>query len=323
MVSIAVLSFNFRGLEFRSNDSLPISEEYAASRDRSTHFLSVSVSPNGKTFAIGTQIQGRRILELRNINYTLITSVEGSPDAYYDIEWSPDGKYILTGWNLTELIIFDVSGDLNLQKNRTIAPNAYIEDYAWSEDAAYIGVVGGLSGGFLQVWNISTLNNIELQWTRQFDRSILAVSWGKDNLLATGGADGIVSIFGLDSTLKEEIVEGNSVNDVDWRSRKLAVTDIYGNVKVYDSSFSLADVIVNMNLGASSVKISPDGDKLAISAREFTEDTWYLFIYQLTTQSGNKLLDRLFYNDRVNDLHWINNEELMYLTDYKITIQQL
>ena len=243
---------------------------------------SVNWSPDGKFIAVGTlpkeqdELGDLYILGFEGSSLALIAqlgnSVAGRGVAA--VSWSPDGKYIATGWNDNKIKTYCFDG--------TTISSAYTN--LWS---------AGASGTPLHFISEKEITSSE---------PISSVSWSPGGrYIAAGSSNGYVQIFSFDGGFIGAPDDGLSLNStstviVDWSpiGKFVAVgTDDFVQVLDFDENETLGTVTDPFDSGFTTiyptvpVVWSPDGKFITCA---FSEDTGsfvpYVFILSFDVTSA-------------------------------------
>jgi len=198
--------------------------------------------------------------------WSRVADALGEPGSVESAEFSPDGKYIVSGTKFDNSVILWRTSD-GAELWRQYAAEE-VERVAWSADNQY--VAAGSEDYLVTVYEAATGEiTHKLQHSRGIDGLIwsnsgsLLVSGEEKTILEDGSTEGYVRVFDMPSG--EEIATmdfGNTVNELFFtEDDRYLVAVGHGNVKVYDTSdWSLAQTLnPGYFVTFTSGNFSPDG----------------------------------------------------------------
>jgi WD40 repeat protein len=232
----------------------------------------------------------------------------------FDIDWSPDGKFLALGVSVSpQLRVIEHNDTTFSAEIAAFAHGENVNDVSWSSDSRYLAMGGVTSGGFtthIFDFSFSSTASAVLTPLASYDHgaTVSAVSFSPDiRFLAQGGASsGGVTLRALSfngSTLtaspSTNIATGATVNAVDWASdgRYLVSGQTTGGgAEVRTFSFEGTTLVPDQTFthGATvnSVHWSPDGRSIAfvgaVSTTELKEVSALQFAERCTIR-GNKI----------------------------------
>jgi WD40 repeat protein len=191
----------------------------------------------------------------------------------WQVQWSPDGRYLATGEQdgLTE--IWDAATLQPLRKLQ--GSGSFVDNLIWSPDSRRIAV--GDDKGTLRVWDSESGN---LLFTQPIHTDNLKVTaWSPDGkLIATGGWDKKIRV--VDATtglIRSEFNDTSYLDSLAWSadSRLLATGGLSNRVKLFDVTLGkeLFEMSGHKN-SVRSVAFSPDARLLASVAADESLRIW-------------------------------------------------
>ncbi len=236
--------------------------------------LAVAWSPDGTTIATGSIAStSENTVQIWNPDGTLLhtLSTQFSGGKFYNLQWSPDGKYLVGG--ATDYKIWSAGGT-ELGHTDACAGCTPAWGMAWSPDGTK-WVIGDESAN-LQFLDLHAKPLNQVRGTA----GINALSWSPDGKLIAGG----VGLWSPDGTHVNDFnsTTGTGVNSLAWSpdSRTLAVASDKKTVALLDTLGHPRAILEGHAARVLKVAWSPDGKLLASGSEDNTARLWHVEINQ-------------------------------------------
>jgi len=204
----------------------------------------------------------------------MVKDLKGHSSRLYAINFSPDGKHVVTASGDRTARIWGVPGG-NLQTTLQ-GHSAHVFAAAFSPNSNRVVTASG--DGTARIWRVT--NGTQLQELRGHSKEVLSASFSPDgNLVATGGDDGAVKIWQAASgkEVRTFSVAGGGVYSVDFSpdGRTLAVGSTNGSVGLYRvSDGTSVQKLQGHSRAVSTVNYSKSGNRLVTASVDNTVCVW-------------------------------------------------
>ena len=247
---------------------------------------SVSYSPI--TSSIIASAGGNNTIKLWNLEDSEVTILGNHTDSVNSIDFSPDGKRLVSGSDDYRIKVWDIEDKRHLVtlKHITDRQQSQIKKVAFSPDGQQI-----ISAGFhLKIWDIHTLREIS---TIRHDSWIYTLTFSTDGeLLAYGDTSGKIVVRNIKT--HKEIARYQAIKDHITTVRfspdnsTLASGGLKGGIKLWNVNNWKLIGNLPTNGTVTDINFSPDGSILANSDFEAV-NLWQLENGQkITTLTGHK-----------------------------------
>lgn len=260
---------------------------------------SIAVSPNQTVLATASGIYyGYGSIDLWDAatGTHLLTMDEGDELRYYDVAWSPDGKWLAAGGS--GIKVWEAHGAHSEKLHQEFGTNDTAIGVAWSGDSSTLAAVGW---GYVAAWDIETGSQVVL-FEIPLDQVANVAAWSPDGrYLAVGLGVGVYSEPGqivLWDTVLQELIQFQGtqpqpVTGLAWSpdGTILAASGGHSPIEVgshgfssgsYEGSLILWDVqareplrvLYGHTAEVQAVAFSPDGSLLASGSADWTVLIW-------------------------------------------------
>jgi WD40 repeat protein len=230
-------------------------------------------------------------------NLRLRVVVRGHTDAIRAVDWSPDGKFLVTGsHDGTARIWASESGaEVLVLRGHT----DWIRDATWSPDGSRIATAS--NDHTVRIWD--ALRDTVIGVLHGHEDVIHALAWSQDaNRLATGSHDGTARIWDTAHGSALTILRGHTdyVRGVAWSpdGQRIATASSDGTARLWDTrdGTELA-VLRNHEDWVDDVAWSPDGQRIATASSDGTARLW-------DTRDGSELAVLRGHSEWVQSVGW-------------------
>ncbi len=155
-------------------------------------------SPDGRRLAIHGQTANIAIWDVESRSELL--SFKAQPDFYWDMEWSPDNRYLAAAGGDNYLYVFDPISGRRLVRELNPDADGRVYNVDWSPDSRTIAFAGASGSRFAMVYFYDMANKILLKDSLKSDNStIYTVSYNepKGDLIVAAGINTPVEIWRL------------------------------------------------------------------------------------------------------------------------------
>jgi WD40 repeat protein len=280
VVVLSVIAFYYlqssSQISFMANDN-----------DYKSRVTSIAWSPNGMLVASTTQVGSVRIWNVAKRATTLMypgdqnqNMYNAVTDAYNNLSWSPDGRFIAFGNNDDKIRVANVSNPQSQLLYVDAGSSQVVNTVVWSPDGKYIAFGGESANVYIR-----NLNNKPAFVTYTNTAPITALAWSRNGkFIASGGRDGKVHVWSV-ATGKDVFSTPNysgKVTSLAWSPTALSLiasASSDSRVDVWDISKSYIEnpVVPYEEKHAGSidgVAWSPDGKEIVSGDEEGTLRIW-------------------------------------------------
>jgi WD40 repeat protein len=277
---------------------------------------SVSFSPDGKTFASGSEDNTIKVWNLATGKE--ITTLTGHSSSVKSVSFSPDGKTLASGsedntikvWNLaTGKAITTLTGHDSLVRSVSFSPDGktlasgsgdktikvwnlatgkpitsltghsdWVNSVSFSPDGKTLA--SGSGDNTIKVWNLAT--GKEITTLTGHDSLVRSVSFSPDGkTLASGSGDNTIKVWNLTTGKEITTLTGHSswVNSVSFSPDGKTLASASGDktIKVWNlATGKEITTLTGHSSWVNSVSFSPDGKTLASGSADDTIKVWNL-----------------------------------------------
>jgi dipeptidyl aminopeptidase/acylaminoacyl peptidase len=201
----------------------------------------------------------------------------GHSDLVRCVDWSPDGKFLVTGGNDNTVKTWDGSTGQEIATLR--GHTDQVNDVKWCPDGRQLATVGN---GTVKVWNVpEPIQQPTAEFALGSGMMIRCLAWNEDGTaLAAGGTAGVKILDASSGEVVSDIGPERAANwsqfspTFDWRpaSHTIAVQRSKAVVLFDDRTLQETHVLVPLEGAIRSVALSPDGLRVATSS--WDEKRW-------------------------------------------------
>ncbi len=236
-------------------------------------------------------------------------SLTGHRDLVRCVDWSPDGKFLVTGGKDNTVKTWDGSTGQEVATLR--GHTDQVNDVKWCPNSKQLATVGN---GTVKVWNVpDSLRQPTAAFALGSGMAIRCLAWNEDAAaLAAGGTAGVKILDASSGVVVSDIGPERAANwsqfspTFDWSpaSHTIAVQRSKAVVLFDDRTLQETHVLVPLEGAIRSVALSPDGLRVATSSWDETalEDEAILQIYSVAT--GEEQLVTGLHADLFGSLRW-------------------
>lgn len=221
----------------------------------------VSLSPDGKTLAVGTSNQNIELWDFQTNQ--ILQTFRGHKGRVYDVFFSPNGTKLVSGSDNREAIIWDVKAGRILANLEGHQGRVYTTIF--SPDGKM--VASSSSDSTIRIWDVETGKQRQLLSEKSW---VYDVSFSTDSkLLVSGSKDGAIRIWDVETgkVLKTIVEKGSAVRSIVYSyDNKLIASAMEDNtVRLWNVSTGQQDVLTGHTNEVHIVAFSK-GDRLLASA---------------------------------------------------------
>ena len=236
-------------------------------------------------------------------------TLKGHSDRVRAVDWSPEGKFLVTGGNDNTVKIWDGSTGREIATLR--GHFDAVNDVKWCPNGSQLATVGN---GTVKVWNVSdSIKQPTGAFALGSGMMIRGLAWNKDAAaLAAGGSAGVKILDAGSGVVVSDIGSERAANwsqfspTFDWSpaSHTIAVQRSRAVVLFDDRTLQETRVLVPAEGAIRSVALNPDGLRVATSSWDEAAhgDEAILRIYDVAT--GEEQLVTGLHADLFGSLRW-------------------
>jgi eukaryotic-like serine/threonine-protein kinase len=263
-------------------------------------------SPNGRWLAVpdGNHVDIRTALgdEIR-------ISLTGHSDLVRCVDWSPDGKVLVTGGNDNTVKTWDGSTGQEIATLR--GHTDLVNDVKWCPDGCRVATVGN---GTVKIWNVpDSIQQPTAEFALGSGMMIRSLVWNADAAaLAAGGTAGVKILDASSGRVVSDIGPERAANwsqfspTFEWSStgHTIAVQRSRAVVLFDDRTLQETHVLAPLEGDIRSVALSPDGLRVATSSWDEAAhgDKAILQIYSVATGEEQQVTG--LHADLFGSLRW-------------------
>ncbi len=229
-----------------------------------------------------------RTIRFWNItNQTTVLTIPAQPELFTQINWSPDGRQLVTAATHTVQIWDTTSGAAAAQ-----FPGHYLARQAnWVSETAIL-TLGGIDN-LVRVWDTTSQQPLALLATHSAQTAIRSIAWSPNNqTLAVLSNDDVVRLWDVTTGQPTQALFGHiiqaepdglnntarPVNDMAWSldGSQLITAGSDGTARVWDVVTGRQVAVLTHSLPVWVVSWSPDGRKIITASSDAVEGTGHL-----------------------------------------------
>lgn len=236
-----------------------------------------SISPDGKTLATASQDQEAKLWDLgeilnrndTNSDYQPIQVFKGHTDKIWDVDFSPDGKLLVTASSDSTAMIWNMDGT---PLRKLVAHTTWVRSVSFSPDGKVL--VTSSDDNSVKLWS---LGGILLKTFTGHDASVRSVVFAPDGkTIASGSDDSTIRLRSIEGAVVE-VLQGHrsSVQGVRFSANnRIASVSNDGTLKIWTRDGAQLLRSVDYGSGMRNVNFTPDGQFMITAGYDNTLQLW-------------------------------------------------